>query len=73
MKILFMNLLFSIEKSINPIFFTKTIRQGGKPVVKISEQMDIDEFSAILFDMIETSLPKDGNFIQSIFGGKIAN
>ena len=53
MKLLFLYLQHSNKKSIVPLFFTKSIRGfDNKPMIKIFEQMDIDEYSSILFDKI---------------------
>ena len=53
MKLLFLNLKYSSKKSIVPIFFTKSIKTfDNKPMIKIFQQMDIDEYSSILFDKI---------------------
>jgi hypothetical protein len=44
-------------------------------MVKIFEQMDIDEFSMILFDKIENKLNRirSPNFIRQLFGGTYSN
>lgn len=44
-------------------------------MVKIFEQMDIDEFSMILFDKIESKIHryKTPNFIRELFGGAYSN
>lgn len=42
-------------------------------MIKIFEQMDIEEYSSILFDKIEKLLPKDQDFVKEIFGGTYSN
>lgn len=68
--------MFSERPSIDPVFFTSSIRTAAnRPMVKIFEQMDIDEFSMILFDKIENKLnrSKSTNFIRKLFGGTYSN
>lgn len=53
LKDLFLNLMYSERPAIDPQFFTTSIRSSNnRPMVKIFEQMDIDEFSMILFDKL---------------------
>ena len=35
--------------------------------------MDIDEFGSILFDKLESLLPKQNNFVNELFGGIYSN
>ena len=74
MKLLFLRLKYSNKKSISPTFFTRSIRTfDNKPMIKIYEQMDIDEYSSILFDKIESLLQKNNNFVQTLFEGVYSN
>lgn len=53
MRKLFLNLQYSLQKYLNPVPFSKTIKNNeDKPMIKIFEQMDIEEYSSILFDKI---------------------
>lgn len=67
---------FSEENVINPLNFARTIRSNDKkPMIRINEQMDIDEFESILFDRLEhgiSSISRD-NFIKGLFGGVYAH
>ena len=50
---IFLNLQFSNQKYLNPVPFTKTIKNTeDKPMIKLFQQMDIEEYSSILFDKI---------------------
>jgi len=61
LKDLFLKLLYSEENTINPITFARTLKTNDKrPLVKINEQMDIDEFESILFDKVEQGLTSLG-------------
>jgi hypothetical protein len=43
MRRLFLNLQYSEQKCIDPVPFSKTIKNSeGKPLIKIFEQMDIE-------------------------------
>lgn len=45
-------------------------------MIRIFEQMDIDEFSSILFDRIEQLVPflhSSDNFVKQLFGGVYAH
>lgn len=47
----------SDEKITSPVEFSRTIKNSeNKPMIRINEQMDIDEFEIILFDKIEKEL-----------------
>ena len=50
LKELFLRLQFSDENNINPSTFARTLKTNDKKqMIKFNEQMDIDEFAAILF------------------------
>lgn len=57
MKELFLKLQFSEENHINPTGFAKTLKTSEKkPMIKMNEQMDIDEFASILFEKLERGI-----------------
>ena len=75
LKQLFLQLIFSEEMSLSALPFSKTIKgSNNKPMISVYNQMDIDEFSNILFDRVEQQLSILGqdNFIRNIFGGNYA-
>ena len=57
LKELFLKMEHSDEKITSPVEFARTIKNSeNKPMIRINEQMDIDEFEIILFDKIEKEL-----------------
>ena len=74
LKVLFLKLQYSEEQSLSPLFFSKTIKNNNnKPMIKVLEQMDIDEYCSILLDKIESLLPPEKNIIRELFGGIYSN
>jgi ubiquitin carboxyl-terminal hydrolase 9/24 len=75
LKILFVALEKSEQQYYVPKGFTHSFKDyEGKPI-NTSEQMDIDEFSGVMFDRLENQVKgvTHENFIKEHFGGIISN
>jgi ubiquitin carboxyl-terminal hydrolase 34 len=60
------------EPYINYDFFKAFKNLDGEETAT-DVQMDVDEFRNMLFDRIESLLPKEYNFMPKIFNGKLAS
>ncbi len=63
---MFLNLEFSDRKFYNPKDFCHSFKNYEGQPTNVHEQMDIEEFSGILFDRLENQLKSspDGNLIR---------
>lgn len=70
-----MNLMYSDKKAYNPKSFCLSFKDYEGNPTNVSQQMDIDEFSGILFDRIENQLKstKNSSLIKDTFGGIYSN
>lgn len=72
---MFLNLQHSEKKFYNPKDFCHAIKDYEGNATNVAEQMDIDEFSGILFDRLENQLKqtKQETLIKDMFGGVFSN
>jgi hypothetical protein len=70
-----MNLEYSEKRYYNPKPFCNSFKDYEGNPTNVSEQMDIDEYSNILFDRLETQLKgtQYSTLIKDMFGGVFAN
>ena len=68
-------MVHSQENQLSAVQFSKSIKGSNqKPMISVYNQMDIDQFSNILFDRVENQITgvKVNNFVREIFGGVFA-
>jgi hypothetical protein len=70
---MFIALQYSEEEYLNPRRFCNAFKDLSGNPINIFEQMDVDEFTNILFDRLENQLKGCHNFINNHFGGVMAN
>ncbi len=72
---MFLNLRNSDKKFYNPKPFCHAFKDYDGNPTNVLEQMDIDEFSNILFDRVENQLrpTKQETLIKDMFGGVFSN
>jgi ubiquitin carboxyl-terminal hydrolase 9/24 len=75
---MFLNLQHSEKKFYNPKDLCHAIKDYEGNPTNVAEQMDIDEFSGILFDRLENQLKqtkqtKQETLIKDMFGGVFSN
>jgi len=70
---MFTGLRHSDEESIDPKSFCEAFKDLSGNPINIFEQMDVDEFTNILFERLENQLKGGHNFINQHFGGVMAN
>ena len=72
---MFYNLCFSEHKFYIPVDFCYAFKDYEGNPTKMNEQMDIDEFSGILFDRLENQMngTRYSNLIKDFFGGVFSN
>lgn len=72
---MFMNLEYSEKRYYNPKPFCHAFKDYEGNPTNVAEQMDIDEYSNILFDRLEHQLMKTqySTLIKDMFGGVFAN
>jgi ubiquitin C-terminal hydrolase len=73
LKVLFASLQYGEEESFDPRDFCESFKDHSGNPINIYEQMDVDEFTNILFDRLENQLKGGHNFINEHFGGVMAN
>ena len=72
---MFMNLEYSDKKYYNPKAYCHSFKDYDGNPTNVVEQMDIDEYSNILFDRLENQL-KDSQYktlVKDMFGGIFSN
>jgi ubiquitin carboxyl-terminal hydrolase 9/24 len=70
---MFTALQHSEEECLDPKSFCNAFKDLSGNPINIFEQMDVDEFTNILFDRLENQLKGCRNFINDHFGGVMAN
>lgn len=74
-KKMFYNLMNSERKFYSPAGICHSLKNYDGEPTNVTEQMDIDEFSGILFDRLESQMKgtKYENVIKDFFGGLFSN
>ena len=72
---MFFNLCYSEQKYYTPTDFCNAFKDYEGNPTKVNEQMDIDEFSGILFDRLESQMKGTNyeNVVKDFFGGIFSN